>query len=99
MNDKFKIHLEIAGRKYPLNIRREDEEIVRQAAALVNKELATYREQFGKDKSKSIYDFLAMTAIDLSHAYLRLRETRDVEIFTGIVREIDEELDSYLNQK
>ena len=55
MNDKFKIHLEIAGRKYPLNIRREDEEIVRQAAALVNKKLATYREQFGKDKSKSIY--------------------------------------------
>ena len=69
MNDKFKIHLEIAGRKYPLNIKREDEEIVRQAAALVNKKL------------------------------LRLRETRDVEIFTGIVREIDEELDSYLNQK
>ena len=98
MNDKFKIHLEIAGRKYPLNIRREDEEIVRQAAALVNKKLATYREQFGKDKSKSRFDFLAMTAIDLSHAYLRLR-TRDVEIFTGIVREIDEELDSYLNQK
>ena len=97
MNDKFKIHLEIAGRKYPLNIKREDEEIVRQAAALVNKKLATYREQFGKDKS--IFDFLAMTAIDLSHAYLRLRETRDVEIFTGIVREIDEELDSYLNQK
>ena len=36
MNDKFKIHLEIAGRKYPLNIKREDEEVVRQAAALVN---------------------------------------------------------------
>lgn len=99
MNDKFKIHLEIAGRKYPLNIKRDEEEIVRQAAALVNKKLATYREQFSKDKSKSVYDFLAMTAIDLSHAYLKLRETRDVEVFTGIVREMNDELDSYLNQK
>ena len=78
MNDKFKIHLEIAGRKYPLNIRREDEEIVRQAAALVNKKLATYREQFGKDKSKSIYDFIAIIFIYLSHAYQRLRESLDV---------------------
>lgn len=99
MNDKFKIHLEIAGRKYPLNIRREDEEIVRQAATLVNKKLATYREQFSKDKSKSVYDFLAMTAIDLSHAYLKLRETRDVEVFAGIVREMSDELDGYLDQK
>ena len=46
MNDKIKIHLLMAGTTYPLSIRRDDEETVREAARQVNVRLKQYRDYY-----------------------------------------------------
>lgn len=54
------INLVIADRPYPLKIRPEEEETVRQAARAINKKVKEYqREHDAKDKQ----DYLAMCAL------------------------------------
>lgn len=96
MNDKFKINLRIADRLYPLYIRRDEEMMVRKAARLVDKKLATYMERF-QGGELTTQNFLAMIAFQFSYDYLKLSETRDVDVVLENIQEIDRELDDYLN--
>ena len=42
-DEKFNIHLNVAGKYYPLTIKRRDEGTVRQAAKLINEKINTYQ--------------------------------------------------------
>lgn len=95
MNDKLTIRLIIAGKPYPLSIKREDEELIRKAAKLVNNNLANYMARF-KDNELSTEDLLAMTAIHFANSYLKLNETKGSETLTTVIREMNNELDNYL---
>lgn len=54
MNDKIKIHLLMAGTAYPLTIRREDEETVREAARQVNVRLKQYRDYYPEASTEQL---------------------------------------------
>lgn len=95
MDDKLTIRLIIAGRPYPLNIRREDEELIRKAAKLVNNNLANYMTRF-KDNELSTEDLLAMTAIHFANSYLKISETKGDETVANVIQEMNNELDNYL---
>ncbi|MCP9612698.1 cell division protein ZapA [Coprobacter tertius] len=99
MNDKFTINLKIAGSSYPLIINRSDEELIRKAAKLIDVKLANYSERLGADKKKTLQDFLCMTALELSYAYLKIKESRDVDVLSQTIRELDEELERYLKEE
>ena len=49
MDDKFLINIEIAGTKYPLTINRQEEEVVRAAAAQINSKILQYRQYFNSE--------------------------------------------------
>ena len=43
-----------------------------------------------------IQDFLSMTALELSYAYLKMKESRDVDMLAQSIKELDENLGGYL---
>lgn len=50
MNDKIKINLKMAGAYYPITIRREEEEMVREAARQVDTRLNQYKSNYARDQ-------------------------------------------------
>jgi len=63
-DEKFLLTLEVAGRKYPLKIKRSEEEAFRYAAKKINTKINQYRVAFGGENSRmTTQDFMAMTAI------------------------------------
>lgn len=55
------IRIRIADRDYPMKVKQEDEERVREAGRLINEKIKSYKEEFGiEDKA----DLLAMVAFD-----------------------------------
>lgn len=59
--DELSIKIKIADREYPMKVKVEDEERVRNAGKQVNERLRSYRERFGIDDKQ---DLLAMVAFD-----------------------------------
>ena len=59
--DNLSIKIKIADREYPMKVKPEDEEKVRNAGKLITERLRSYREQFGIDDKQ---DLLAMVAFD-----------------------------------
>ena len=81
--DELSIKVTIAKRQYPLKIRREDEERVRQAEKLLNDRIAEFETQYAvSDK----LDILTMCAMQFASEVVNLTEdfnqeqskTRDV---------------------
>ncbi|NNE55667.1 MAG: cell division protein ZapA [Flavobacteriales bacterium] len=60
---ELSIKVKIAGRAYPLTIKREEEEAIRKAAKEVDKIIATFQENYAVSDKQ---DLLAMTALQLA---------------------------------
>jgi cell division protein ZapA len=62
----------IAGRTYPLTIKKEDEDSLREAARLINERVKEYENSYSvRDKQ----DLLAMCALQLATQNLRLEKS------------------------
>ncbi|MDO4165651.1 MAG: cell division protein ZapA [Bacteroides sp.] len=96
MNDKIKINLQMAGSSFPLTIKREDEEIIREAAKQVDIRLNAYREHYVNVSSERI---IAMVAYQFSLENLQLKERNDTEPYTAKIKELTEVLDDYFKQQ
>ena len=96
MNDKIKIHLQIADSNYPLTINREEEEMVREAAKQVNIRLNKYREAY---KSVEPEKIIAMVAYQFSLEKLQLMQRNDTGPYAEKVKELTELLDNYFKEK
>lgn len=59
--EELSIRIKIADREYPMKVKPQDEEKVRQAGRLINERIAAYRNQFGIEDKQ---DLLAMVAFD-----------------------------------
>ena len=64
MNETFLIHIEIAGRRYPITIQRDKEESMRAAAKQINQKVLQYQSKYGTQLDTQ--DMLAMIAVQLS---------------------------------
>lgn len=96
MDEEFLINIEIAGKKYPLTIKRRDEELARAAAAQINSKILQYRQHFAV--GVDMKDLLAMVAFQLSMHNLQLEEKNDASPFTEKIQELTSELEGYLKQ-
>ena len=66
--NELSIKVKIAGRQYPLTIPREDEEVVRNAAKMVEEQFRYFQDNYAvKDRA----DLLAMVALQSATASLK----------------------------
>jgi cell division protein ZapA len=93
MDEKMKIHLMIDNSPYPMNIDREEEEIYRKAAKLIDYKLNTYRNTYPK---LAPAQYWAMAALDLSVERLRELERNDTQPFAEKLEELTKELERYM---
>lgn len=77
MSETLKIKVTIAGRTYPLTIKREEEEQIRSAVKTINDAVVRFEERYAvQDKQ----DVLSMCALQLaSRAELALQQSQDVQ--------------------
>jgi cell division protein ZapA len=59
--EELSIKIKIADREYPMKVKRDDEERVRNASRLINEKFKSYKDQFGIEDKQ---DLLAMVAFD-----------------------------------
>jgi len=58
---ELSIKLKIGNREYPMKVKPEDEERIRQAGKILNEKVRNYKNQFGIEDNQ---DLLAMVAFD-----------------------------------
>ena len=63
MDDKFLIHVEIAGKSYGIRINRSEEQVAREAVRQIRKKMDQYRKKYS---DVDVKDLLAMVAFQLS---------------------------------
>ena len=98
MDDKFLIHVEIAGKSYGIRINRSEEQVAREAVRQIRKKINQYRLNFAQSEV-DVKDLLAMVTFQLSVENLKLEDKNDTSPFTEKIQELTDELESYLKDK
>lgn len=93
MDDKFLIHVEIAGKDYGIRINRDEEQVARKAVRQIRDKMSQYRKKYSEADEK---DLLAMVAFHLSVDNLELEDKNDTSPFTEKIQELTDELESFL---
>ena len=99
MDDHFIINLRVADMRYPLKVRRSDEEMFRRAADEIDYKLGQYKNYFTGDSSQSLrnVDYMAMTAIQ--SVAEKVEQEMRAEMFEAKIEELTLELDKYLRNR
>jgi Cell division protein ZapA. len=98
-DEKFLLTLEIAGRKYPLKIKRSEEQAFRDAAKKINTKINQYRVAYGgKNSGMTIQDYMAMTAIQALAENFSLGDKNNTKPFEDKIDSLISELDDYLKK-
>ena len=92
----MKINLLIDCQPYPLNIRREDELLYRDAAKLIDKTLNKYREWMHNFDANKHW---AMAALELAFNNISMKDKNDTKPYLEKLEELTKELDSYISKK
>ena len=98
MDNKFLIHVDIAGKSYGLRIERSDEQLVRDASKQIRDKMNQYRQAFA-DSNVDVKDLLAMVALQLSLNNLELKEKNDTSPFTDKIQQLTEELEGFFQSE
>ena len=96
-DEKLDIQLEIfsRGKKYPVGINANDEELVREAARQLRQKFISYQKAFsGTELSDE--DLMIMVAIDISVSHLRLERNNDKASFITKIQQLNVQLKDYL---
>ena len=93
MDEEFLINIVIAGKKYPLTIKRHEEELARAAADQINSKILQYRQHFAVE-----VDTKDLLAFQLSMHNLELEKRNDTNPFTDKIQELTTELEGYLKK-
>lgn len=85
----------IADRTYRLNIRRDEEEVVRKAAKMIEDKLNLYGNRYKVDKDERD-KYLSMIALDLAVNFCKMDSEKDMEPMADKIKELNLELKKYL---
>ncbi|MDR0824743.1 MAG: cell division protein ZapA [Prevotella sp.] len=99
MDEHLIINLRVADTRYPLRIKREDEEMYRKAANEIDRKLVQYKNYFTGDSSHPLQnaDYMAMTAIQAVSE--KVGHQLRAEEFESRIKKLTEELDNYLKDQ
>lgn len=98
MAEKRMINLTIAGRKYPVWVRKEvekDEELLRLAAKLINKKMDLYQKKFS---NRDIFDILAMTTLQTVSDLIESKQQAVKSIEIEELLDINDKLDEIIQE-
>ena len=96
-SDEFEIKVKVAGRLYPVWLKRGDEQqeyLIRKAAKRIEQFELAYRQNFVK--SLEDRDVLAMAAIQIARDLVILEEKNDTKPFTHKIQQLTNMLEGYL---
>lgn len=88
MDEKLNITVSIADKRYPLTIKREDEENIRKAEALLKERILQYRQHFDAGNA----DILAMTAFQFAVQNIEMEDSHDNSPIFDQIEEMNLEL-------
>ncbi|MEA3478224.1 MAG: cell division protein ZapA [Bacteroidota bacterium] len=94
--DMFSIKVQIAERFYPLKIKRQDEEKIRQAARLINDKVLKYKQRY---TDKDTQDFMAMAALQFVINLVDCEQQQNVVSLEEELNSLSSELDELLNEE
>ena len=99
MDDHLIINLRVADMKYPLRIKRSEEEMYRKAADEIDYKLGQYKNYFAGDSSQALrnVDYMAMTAIQ--SVAEKVEQEMRADLFEARIEELTLELDKYLRSR
>ena len=95
-DDMMRINLLIDSQRYPLNIRREDEGLYRDAARLIDRTLNKYR---GWKPELDPSNHWAMAALELAFQVISDRDRNDTAPYLEKLTELTKELEDYIIAK
>ncbi len=93
ISDEFTIHILLNGVRMPLNIKRKDEEIYRNAEKFVNKYLETYGRQYSQ---RSMEEILTLVAYQIAVIVAKQNAIQDISPLAEKIEELNEELKNIL---
>lgn len=91
--DELSIKIKIADREYPMKVKTEDEQRVRNAGKSINERIRVYRERFGIDDKQ---DLLAMVAFDCLVDKMELEE-KHIDTDDSVMQKVNQ-LNNLINQ-
>ena len=83
------IKVTIAGRTYPLTIDRKEEEVIRKAAAEINKNIDSLKNNYAV---KDIQDLLAMTALQFATKNVENLNSLEYDKLSDAIIRLNQEL-------
>ncbi len=90
---ELSIKISIAGRVYPLTIERDEEEVIRKAAKMIDASVSVFQQNYAvKDKQ----DLLAMTALEMATKALQSENKSSSKDTSEEMNEVNELLNKYL---
>lgn len=97
MSERLKINIKIADQKYPLQVKPEEEGVIRKAAAMINARLAQYAEKY-RGAGLSQEHMLVFTAVDIAVRFLKQDADSNADAAGEEIEKMAAELRQYLNQ-
>lgn len=97
MDDILSMSVVIDNHKYPLKVKRAEEEKLRKAVQLINEKIQLYKQRF-KTNGRSEYDFLAFVAIDLVSNFLDSEKKADDKELLAELRIMYNQIDEYIQK-
>jgi len=94
------IQLEVIpkGRKFPVKINANDEELVREAAKQLRQKFTAYRQTFS-EVGLSEKDLICMVALDIAVSHLQLERNNDKTTFVTKIQQLNDKLKNYLKEQ
>lgn len=92
--DSLTIRVSIADRFYPMDIKWEKEQKIREAAKLINDKILHIRTL--DNNRRETMDYLAMVALQLATTLSELSEKKDIDVLADEITTVNQELEQFL---
>lgn len=92
---ELSIKVIIAGRTYPLTVKREEEEQVRKAASRVNENIKSLQENYAV---KDMQDLLSMTALQYAVENVSQQKVVETDKMELAFEQLNQRIVDYLNE-
>lgn len=95
MEDKVRINIQVGDTKHPLFVPRNEEPIFRDAARMVNERIRAYATKYRGAGLPQDY-LTAFAAVDIAAKYVRQDNDSNAEVAGGTLKEIANDLRTFL---
>ena len=96
MDDMMKIHLLIDNERYPMTIRREDEQLYRDAAKQIDNKLNKYRSYY-PDFSPARH--WAIAALELAFENISMKDRNNTAPYQEKLKELTKEIEKQISNR